>query len=314
MKTENGRPDRSARRGRAAFALALLLAAARWAFSAEEERVGGPGAEDTGGPPWYRPVPFDGAVPPPSAAEPAPQTGPATWPGETTAAPQRAWLRDRLTLGVRHTSFSLKTTRQETYDEARSSYFLGSINELREDDDGFAPRPFLQFWPWRGLGVELTWDRVGARTVTAGDGHSDGTFVASGPMLGLAARWPNTTRLTPYGGAGWCFFDASFDADAWWELSYPDEATWVALGRPAECRNERRRTIQTGDGDGSFWYVGGIIRLYERWNLDVQYRRVSLDTKATFTVRQGDTEVTEPLRGTIPLDHSAWSVGVSYTF
>ena len=84
---------------------------------------------------------------------------------------------------------------------------------------------------------------------------------ASGAMLGLAARGRNTTRRTPYGGAGGWFFDASFDADARWKLRYPDEATWVALGRPAPCRNERRRTIQTGDGDGSFWYVGGIIRL-----------------------------------------------------
>lgn len=226
----------------------------------------------------------------------------------------REWLGDRLTLGARYTSFTLKDTRHETYDAERSSYFLGSINELREDRDSFSVRPFLQAWPLAWLGAELTWDRVAARTITAEDGHSDGVFVASGPMLGLAARWPNATRATPYAGVGHCFFDVSFEAEPWWALAYSDEAIWVEMGCPDVPRGSRRRVIETNGGSGFFWYVGCALRLYQQWSLDVYYRRVSVETDATFSVRQRGTLITEPLHGVIPLGHSAWGVGVSYSF
>jgi len=119
----------------------------------------------------------------------------------------------RLEVGTRITHLTLlDDTRGTPY----SGSFVGTVTQLREDQD-FAPVKFyIQYKvkPYFGLG--LSYDKVAAEAGDwglhgAGTGGSDGTAKLSGPLVYLLGCYPTSTKFTPFCEVGTAFYSASFD-------------------------------------------------------------------------------------------------------
>ena len=281
------------------------------------------------------PEPEPELVPPPAEPEPAPPPAPPE-PRPKPAAPpppprpRERWLpeydvseglrnfvekhvADRVRVGTRSVSISLG--------EDSRKYFLGSIDRLEEEQDRAPLGLYAQWFFLRYVGVELTWHKVEAATFTESeDEHSDGTVKADGPVLFLIGRLPLAdldwsapdwvSRITPYAGVGLGFFSSAFDQPVWWSYGYPTYDEWVALGSPVEERRRNTRRIEVGDDTAVVWTLGAKIDVARGWDVELGLRIVDVQIDAEFFYPF------DALRdsGSFDLSHTAYTIGVGYTF
>jgi opacity protein-like surface antigen len=220
-------------------------------------------------------------------------------------------------IGTRMTAYSLITPRH--------NYFLGSINELDAEQDAWPYKIFLalQFNSW--LGLEGTWDKIRAKTVTDYDKHSDGSIRASGPIVTLQARYPVLSFLTPYLGAGVALFTPNFDYDpVWrngfgrlyqqreipWSQAVAEYEAWIAAGAPPWPNDGYQREMELSRGFGIAVLAGCRVRVTDRFSADVMVRYIHLDVDADYrTLRYGELDEFHGST-TFPLSHMAAGLGL----
>jgi outer membrane protein W len=232
--------------------------------------------------------------------------GAAVAPGSagSVTAPGTA---ERFALGTRMTHVVL------TDGDASSEEW--TISELEEQQDYLPTGLFAQWFFTPQVGVEVTWEKVVADTITdTADQHSDGAFEIHGVLLQLLGRWPVEGRVTPFGGLGLGFYLGDFEAETWWRYGYSSKATWEELGSPSTPRHGVEREITTNDPIGWVATLGADIELAGGWDLDLLVRYVGVDIEAHY-VRyvEGHVEKDHPWED-VPLDHLSFCAGVRRRF
>jgi opacity protein-like surface antigen len=257
----------------------------------------------------------DALVVDPVAPEPAPIL---EWrPVPVSRLPEwRAWLAGHLELGLRGDRFSLRTrTRERINADGDREGFVGTINELEEQQDLAPFKPVIAWMPLSWVGLELAWHSLTARTRSFSPDPTDGDFVLKGPTLQLILRYPNATVFTPYGGLGWAFYSVDFDHAAWWHHGYSSYVEWLAQGQPDTSRNGLQRRFDTDSNTrGVMLTAGCLANVTEHWAVDFHVRSVRADADSHYTLWVGDQLIDDRGTTTFPFDHYAFSLGVRYQF
>jgi outer membrane protein W len=205
-------------------------------------------------------------------------------------------------IGTRFTQFQLETERKST--------FLGHIDKLEAIQDHSPTKVYADWWFYRYLGVELTWDRVEARTHNDDpEGISDGNLVAQGPIASLMARYPNKTRVVPHVGVGMAFMSVKFEEEPWWALGYSSPESYAELGSPSVPRGKTREMLPDDSANGVVITAGLDVRITQHWSADLYWRHMDLDAKMGY-------RISEEIRDSksIPLSNMAYGAGVKYLF
>jgi len=204
------------------------------------------------------------------------------------------WWKNRFEIGTRMTSYSLKDTSRPM-----DNRFLGSINELKEDQDYAPYKFFANVWLLKWLGAGISYEKVSAMTWTVEPGeesYSDGTFVMDGPIFSALAAWPNRTRFTPFAELGWMAMSGSFEEDPAWANAH---------GR---LNYQRFEIVEKKGGD--VWGFGCAIQLYRQVELDFIFRRlkasVVVDHILLGNIQHNDRE--------FPMDSDWYGMGLKYRF
>jgi opacity protein-like surface antigen/TolB-like protein len=231
--------------------------------------------------------------------------------------PGKDWLSNHLQIGTRITRFNLMKTRKSGENGDASGNFLGSIQELEAIEDYWPTKLYADVYPIRYLGIELTWDdaraRTGAWSLPEYPYHSDGDFVISGPIVSLIGRYPNSTKFTPYAGAGIAFLHGKFLSSAWWHGGYHSVGDWQAAGEPDESALPVARNIDVDNVHGTVYFAGCDYAVTDNLlaGIYVRYMEVSLDAHYSETI----LGTVYPLGDySIPMDNIAYGLGISYAF
>jgi outer membrane protein W len=212
-----------------------------------------------------------------------------------------AWIKDHLEIGTRITYFSLRDDKRDPLSgiDGAPGSFYGSINQLDAVQNYLPLKLFVdyKFCPYGG--IELTWDRIQADTITQLDGHTDGTIRLTGPIGSIFGRYPNGTRCTPYAGMGVGYFFAQFAENESWH-------------------NPRGDFLQLFDLDNAWgWLVyGGLdVRLADHWSADFMIRYISMDVSGTHLQTGIEGGPYFPAGSfTIPMSNTSLGLGVRYSF
>jgi hypothetical protein len=235
-------------------------------------------------------------------------------------------VKDRLEIGLRITHFTL-------VDNTKESGFLGSINELEEDQSD-NPTLFGRFFFTQYVGVELGYDKVSAITrkwTTPGiDGtgdkskDSDGTIVLEGPLVEIVGRYPNETIVTPYAGFGPVFYgtllgDANFEHSAWWHNGFgayddPNYLDWQAQGKPEWPNGGYQRTIELSDTMGWVLSGGASVAVYKGLEVEASVQYVWAEVDAHYYLSRGGSTFQDNGTYTFPMDHWTYQLGLKYAF
>lgn len=221
-------------------------------------------------------------------------------------------LKNKLTVGLRRTSFSFEDT-ERPEDETRTETYLGYINELRPEKESSVGW-VVGYEPCRYVALEYSQEEVSARTWNFNNHASDGVLKMSGPIYGATLRIPVQEWLSPYVGVGYAPWSAEFQTEDWWALGYASEADHIALGRPATPPVEgARRVIEVEDDDCRFLVFGVSVRLHRNVSVDVMMRKLELTSKAAFYRVVDDVPVLEQT-GAFPMDHTSYGVSIHAIF
>jgi outer membrane protein W len=235
-------------------------------------------------------------------------------------------VKDRLEIGFRFTRFTL-------VDNKKESGFLGSINEL-EDDQSDTPTLFGRFFVTPYVGVEIGYDKVSAVTrkwTTPGiDGtgdkskDSDGTIVLQGPLVEIVGRYPNETIVTPFAGFGPVFYgtflgDANFEHSSWWHNGFgayddPNYIDWKDQGSPAWPNGGYQRTIELSDTMGWILSGGASVAVYKGLEFEFSMQYVWAEVDAHYTLSHGGRVTQDMGTYTFPMDHWTYQLGLKYAF
>lgn len=215
------------------------------------------------------------------------------------------FIKERLSAGVRVTSFSL-THSERPPDESRRLTFIGYVNELQEDNNNLF-HPTILYKIHRHVAVEFTMDSVSAKTVNFNNHLADGDVVMSGPIVNLILSYPIfKDRLAPYVGLGYASWRSTFDHNAWWRLGWDSPDAFEAAGRPDKVHGRYERQIAVEDEAGILWTLGVNARLHRYAELDLMIRKIDLEAKAEHGVKYENNGVYEKRReGEFTLDHIA---------
>ncbi len=217
-------------------------------------------------------------------------------------------LHDRLSVGVRSTVFRLEDhDRNPNATSAAQGSFYGSITELKASQDLWPYKFFADylFCPYGGL--ELTWDRVEADTITRLDGHSDGTVIVNAPLLGAFGRYPNDTGFVPYAGVGVGYAFAHFEPDYHWTHAILPNGDFKA-------GPDWHQSFDMHDSWCWFLYAGLSVALNANWALDLYVRHEEMDVHATHSTYVGDTLTSGPTDFSLPFRNDALGIGARYSF
>lgn len=241
---------------------------------------------------------------PAPVAAPAPviEPIPAEPAGQIPGVDAQGFALEKFSIGTRITHYELTTERKD--------FFLGHINRLEAVEDYAPTKLYADWWMCRYSGVELTWDRVEAKTHNNDpEGISDGNMVAQGPIATVLLRLPNSTRVTPMIGVGWAFMSVSFDELPWWSLGYGSPADYEALGSPSAPRGKTREMMPKDNASGLVLTADVDVRLAAHWSVDLYVRNMDLDAKMGYRTA-GEIKAAK----TIPLGNTAMGLGVKYVF
>ena len=232
----------------------------------------------------------------------------ATWAATAAAetnvdAQGTAVLRDHLEIGARIVRFDLKDTEREASSGRPSNFnlegnFIGSLWGLEEIQD-YVPRLYAQYAFIPDLGIGITYDHLGAKTLDWGDLYAtsivgDGDLEIWGPLVYLFMRYSNSTPVRPYAELGAAYYFASFDETAEWATTAPGYR------------------FEVDDTLGFYLACGLDVALHESWHVDLYMRYLygaEVDARAYF--KPGAT----PGRtGSFPLDYIMAGAGLAHSF
>jgi opacity protein-like surface antigen len=232
------------------------------------------------------------------------------------------FLANRLEVGLRWTYFSLT-------DPKKDSGFLGSIDELEEDQVS-NPYPYLRYYFTKYLGLEVGYDQLRAitrkNTTPPTDfpdykksKDSDGTLNLEGPVLELLARYPNNSRFTPYAGVGVIFYSAEFEMESWWHNGFdsyydPSLQEWIDAGKPEWPNGGYRRTISLSDTTAYLVSGGCAVKIWQQIEIDAEVRYTQADADAHYALSYYGNVVDDRGTSNFPLDNTAWQVSLKYVF
>ena len=215
-------------------------------------------------------------------------------------------------MGLRSTAFWLEDSKRDpNATSASEGSFYGSITELKAEhkakQDLLPYKLFVDylFCPYGGL--ELTWDRVEADTITRLDGHSDGTVIANAPLLGAFGRYPNDTGVVPYGGAGFGYAFTQFNPTYNWTHAIGPDGAYKA-------GPYWHQSFTMSDSWCWFVYAGVAFAMNAHWGLDLYVRHEGLTVKGTHNTYVGDYLTSVPTDFSLPFQNDALGVGVRYSF
>ncbi|MCC5843641.1 MAG: outer membrane beta-barrel protein [Verrucomicrobia bacterium] len=231
-------------------------------------------------------------------------------PGASGTENPFAFLEDRLVLGIRVLRHTLsESSRPE--DPNRQETFLGFINELDlQSDQTFAL--FAEYHVNPYVFLELSHDRIEARTKNFNNQLSDGNVEMSGLIFSVNAQYTVYDRITPFAGIGLAPWSASFNHDAWWTLGWPSPEAYNEAGRPGTDRG-RRRVIDVGGSTGIVYTAGVRFEPADHFQISVLARYIDIETDATF-LSGPSNNLTPQLRGDFPLSHRSFGITLAYRF
>ena len=214
-----------------------------------------------------------------------------------------AALRDHLEIGARIVRFDLKDTQRDARSGRPSNFnvegnFIGSLWGLEEIQD-YVPRLYAQYAFIPDLGIGITYDHLGAKTLDWGDLYAstiegDGDLEVWGPMVYLFMRYSNSTPVRPYAELGGAYYFAQFH----------ESAEWIG-GNPGY-------RFEVDDAFGVYLACGVDVALQESWHMDVYLRYLygaEVDARAYFKpgAKAGRT-------GSFPLDYIMAGAGLAHSF
>jgi outer membrane protein W len=255
----------------------------------------------------YRPQEA-GATPP--GTEPAHFHSPNR--GSAALTHFQAFAEDRLVLGARILRHRLTdNTRPE--DTSRQETFLGFINQLDlENEYSFAL--FAEYHVHPFVFLELTYDRIEARTMNFNNNLSDGNVIMSGPIFSVYVQYPLHERVTPFVGLGLAPWSASFDHDDWWTLGWASPEAYDAAGRPGTDVG-RRRIIGVNRNTGMVYSAGLRFEPMDHLHISILARYIDIETQnVSFTGGPTNNLVTTTRSGNFPLKHRSFGLTVGYRF
>lgn len=234
--------------------------------------------------------------------------------------PLRKWPSlSRIAVGTRFTHFSLMDD---------SGDFLGSIDKLDAQQSYLPNKLFVEYMITHRYGLELTWDKLQASTITTSDGHNDGDIVLSGPIVTAFARGSfdvdvgRIITFRPYGGLGLGFMTADFEHEGWWHHGFSAtewqdaEAayeTWVSEGSEEWPNNGYERTMSLDDTIGLVLTGGCSVDITRAWSIDLYLRYMKVSTDDTYTLSSYGS-VFRTTYYTFDMDNIAFGLGVKYDF
>jgi hypothetical protein len=224
-------------------------------------------------------------------AAPEPATG-AT-PLETAGL----WLFHHFEIGTRLTLFRLLETRRNWPD-----HFYGTITELKEEQNYWPIKFFVDLTFNRYLGVEATWDEVRAEILASDtSGLSDGTLDLRGPIFSVFGRYP-VARFVPYAGVGVMLVYSSFDpTDMWHYRDLPPEA-------------QEEQNFAFDNAVAPVVYGGLGVQFSRHWSADLYLRYTYLELKGEHYFKlHGDT-LDETRQVEIPMSNLAGGISIRYAF
>ncbi len=223
------------------------------------------------------------------------------------------FIANHLEIGTRVVFFSLTDS---------SGEFLGTINKLKEEQNG-APTQLFATWMFLPyVGVDFSWTHVKARTYTdSADSHSDGSIEMSGPAFSILGRYPvpmhmgdKTFIMAPYASLGFAMLSRDFETQEWWTLGYGSPTQWEEYGQPTTSLGGYHREINVSDST-EFVLAGGLaIQAFNGLSVDLYLRYMPAEADATFTRRYNKTGYEETLNGSFTLDSIGYGVGIRYSF
>lgn len=250
------------------------------------------------------------------------------------------WIEGHFDVGVRYSTYEFERSKESSKDD---EYFIGSIDSIEEEDPGFGIQNFVLGWypladslewlpeskrdKWhpffaviQGLGLELTWDELRAKTVTSPrwgySATSDGTVVAKSMMLSYVLHIDNPTPVTPYFGMGSADYDDLSVTQGWWHYGFrspEDYDRWIASGAEGDPAGGYRRTFTVDSAKGDFWYIGATVEVHEDWLIDIFYRETEVEFDNTYTMSD-EGFVLETRYSKWDLSNTAYGFGIRCAF
>jgi hypothetical protein len=248
------------------------------------------------------PAPVPTPVPPAKPVEPAPEPVPSEPTAEVVprldergAQPDfyNRFIRQRLELGTRaFVSRSLDTTSQGDDTPARDDNYFGSIDRLDPDFSSAPTAFYIQYALCDYAGIGLTFDDFDMATQDAPytAANTDGDITVESTYLYLFARYPNTYNLVPFCELGYGQHDIGFSPDP----------GWAARGN---------RVVMDNDS-GVFYSIGVEYYFTPELSCNLIFRSVNISASGEYRVDDGR----KPIPFSESFDHTAWGLGVKYTF
>lgn len=222
------------------------------------------------------------------------------------------WIRDRLTIGLTFSSFSLSDPDRPA-DPNREETFIGAVNHLDEvDENSFTLSASYQACNYLVIGVG--YGEVTARTLNFNNHLSDGNVSISGPMFTAQFIYPVLDgRLRPHVGLGYAMWKSDFEHDAWWHLNYSSPESYAATGGKGSVHGYYRE-IRVEDESSVYWTLGCGFRPFPHLELDLSMRSMSIEPANAFVYTDGGASVSTQRTGEFTLDNTAWMLTISYVF
>ncbi len=231
------------------------------------------------------------------------------------------FIEDRIEVGTRLTSYWLV--------DAKDDSFLGSIDWLNSKQNYLPNKFFIDWLMTPKWGLELTWDRIEAETLTSYDGHNDGNITASGPIVTFFGRHrfefgprEDATTLIPSGGIGLAFMRTDFDDEDWWHHGFDGETwqdaqqsylEWKEAGSPDWPNGGKRRNMSLDNAVGLVLTAGLSSKFHDNLALDLYFRYMSLKIKDTYTITRYEETILKRTTH-LPLSNYAIGFGLRYAF
>lgn len=171
--------------------------------------------------------------------------------------------------------------------------FIGSINELKANQDYAPLRPYIQVtFPIKmaRVGAGAGFERMSVATMDQAGGGGD--IRSDIWSVYLVTSYPNSSRFTPFGELGWSAYRNRFDPLPEWH-------------RGGLCNFELDNSSALHVG------LGCDFRIAEHFFINLYARYADVDVKGVYIFR-GDERPPDPFKFT--LEHIAYGAGVQCRF
>ena len=207
------------------------------------------------------------------------------------------FIQDRLTIGVRVSTFRLKDASRPA-DPERVKTFVGFVNELKEEDDVHV-YPTIAWWICPYVSVEATYDEVEASTWNFNNHATDGNIKMGGPIFSIRGQYPFfENRLIPYVGIGYAIWSADFE----------ESPSWFTRS------NGSHRVMDCKDDNGVALTVGVAYRPIRHLEIELMARSLDVTSEAEFYYLYGRGKREFRRGGEFTLEHVAYGLAASYVF